>query len=151
MIEQEWLWATAGSVFLLAEIFLGTQFFLFFMGISCYLSALVFFMYPEISYELSLVIVGFFFCLSPCIWFVYFRPYYKARGDHGDVNDALYGLKGHVITLEDDMNAGKAKVTIKHSLWDIRSISGQNFKAGESVKVVDIDGVILLVEKHQDQ
>ena len=147
MIEQEWVWATAGSILLLIEIFLGTQFFLFFMGISCYLSALVFYMYPDISYSQSLLVIAFFFCLSPAVWFKFFKPYFVRRGNNSDVNSALVGLKGHSITLENDMQSGRVKVRIKHSLWDVKSVNGESYKAGDNIKVVDIDGVTLIVEK----
>lgn len=150
LMDKVWIWASLGSLFLMAEIFLGTQFFLFFIATAFYLSAIVFYFYPQISFEGSLFVVAFFSCLSPLIWFIYFRPYFRAKmGQGGDVNHALIGLKGHVITLDKNMDSGISKVKIKHSLWDIRSEDGTNYKAGDKVKVIAIEGVTLIVDKEQ--
>lgn len=147
MIDTLWILAIIGSFLLLAEIFLGTQFFLFFIGIAFYMGALTITLLPQLSFEMSLVLLAFYCCLLPALWFLFVRPHFRNSQQKDDVNHALVGLKDHVLTLEKTMQNGRAKVSIRHSLWDIRSEDGQNFSAGDVVQVVAIDGVTLIVKK----
>lgn len=144
-----WIWATVGSLFLLAEIFIGSHFFLFFIALAFYSSALVLYAFPTLSYSAYLFVTVVFLCVCPAIWFYFFRPYFKSQEKLADVNHALIGLKGTVIILDKDMQGGRSKVKIKHSLWEIKTPSGENFKKGQKVMVTNIEGVTLIVKEKQ--
>ncbi|NBW56572.1 NfeD family protein [bacterium] len=140
-----WLWATVGLLLLILEIFLGAQFFLFFLGSAILITAALGAIF---SWESSTITwVGAL--LSIALLFIWNRLFKGIFHPLHDVNNPLLALKGSVaeVIYGDDPIA--IKVKIGHTLWSARSADHKKMKKGDTVQVVGIEGVRLIVKSLQ--
>ena len=136
-----WHWWVLGILLVTLEIFAPSTFFLW-LGISAGIVGVVMLALPEMSWELQLIL----FALLAVATIFAGRRYFRRNPIQTDkplLNRRAEQYVGRVFTLEEPVINGIGKVHVDDSTW---RVSGPDLPAGEQVKVVAADGVILKVE-----
>ena len=136
-----WHWLGAGIVCLIAELFAAGAFFLG-MGISAIVVAGMLWVDPSIDWKVQVTVFGVIAIISILIG----RRYMKSRPIESDrplLNERGRQYVGRLFTLEEPIKDGRGRVRVDDSTW---KISGPDMEAGRQIKVVDTDGVVLMVE-----
>jgi membrane protein implicated in regulation of membrane protease activity len=137
-----WGWMIIGAMLFGAELFaIDAQFYLVFLGISAALVGLFGLSgiaMPEWAQWLS------FAALSLISMFTFRKALYmKIRGDAPGFKD---GLAGERIKIKDDLSAGgTGSVDFRGSTWKVRNVGSKLIPAGETVLVVNSEGLTLNV------
>ena len=135
-----WYWLIAAVILIVLEMVIPAAYFLWMGAASLVLGLLTFFM-PEMIWLVQVVI---FLLLSIVSLLIYKKYETKHETDVPHLNRRGAQYIGHVFTLEESIINGVGKVKIGDTLW---RVSGSDQAAGSNVKVINTDGVILLVEK----
>jgi membrane protein implicated in regulation of membrane protease activity len=135
-----WHWLLLGLGLLCAEMLLTTEFVLLWMGVSAIVVGLLTMLLP-LNWQTELVLFG---VLSIVSYFTYrkFRP--TIENDKPTLNRRGHSYVGRVFTLSAPIVNGIGKVHVDDSQW---RVSGQDTPAGNSVRVVEVDGTTLKVER----
>jgi membrane protein implicated in regulation of membrane protease activity len=137
-----WLWATVGLLLFVLEIFLGAQFFLFFLGsaalITSGLGALFLLKGRALLLIFSVLALSLLF-----LWSLFFK---NMNHKNTDVNNPLILMKGSFGLVVQSDYAGEMKIKVGHTLWSARSVTHKKISKDVKVKIVGLDGLILLVE-----
>lgn len=137
-----WHWWILGGAFLLLEAFVSGFFFVW-LAVSAAVVGVAMFVYPGMSWKIQLVI---FSILSVAI-IAAFRSYQRkhpAQTDQPELNRRSRQYIGRSFTLGDPIVNGTGSLRVDDSTW---RIVGEDMPAGETITVVDVDGVLLKVEK----
>ncbi|EGU35916.1 putative activity regulator of membrane protease YbbK [Vibrio ichthyoenteri ATCC 700023] len=139
-----WHWLALGLALLAAEL-LGAAGYLLWLGISALLVGALLSWLP-MSWQLQWVSFGVFSLGTTWLWW---RRQLK-QDQQGDaartLNQKDKQLVGQVITLEDAIPAGKSRIRIADTTWS--AYCEQALPEGSVVKVVDIDGITLIIKPH---
>lgn len=136
-----WHWWILALGLIIAETLLPGTFFLW-MGLSAVVMGLVAWIIPSLSWELQLMLFALLSLASIGLW----RRWQKRHPDQTDqpmLNRRGEQYIGRVFELETAIENGYGKVRVGDSLW---RVSGDDAQAGQRVRVVAADGVILVVE-----
>ena len=136
-----WHWWVAGLVLLVLEVFAPGAIFLW-MGVAAGVAGTALLAMPELSLESQLLIFSAISVVSVVVWR---RVIHKedAVTDQPALNQRSAQYIGRVFTLETAIENGTGTVNVDDSRWNVR---GPDLAAGTKIKVVAVDGVILLVE-----
>ena len=137
-----WHWWILGGLFLLLEAFVSGFFFVW-LAVSAAVVGLAMLLYPEMDWRIQLVI---FSVLSVGIIAVFrvFQRRHPARTDQPELNRRSRQYIGRSFTLGEPIVNGVGSLRVDDSTW---RIVGDDMPAGETITVVDVDGVLLKVEK----
>lgn len=136
-----WHWWVLGILLVTLEIFAPSAFFLW-LGISAGIVGVVMLAIPEMSWELQLIL----FALLAVIAIFAGRRYFRRnpiQTENPLLNRRAEQYIGRVFTLKEPVVNGVGKVHVDDSTW---RVSGPDLPAGEQVKVIAADGVILKIE-----
>lgn len=136
-----WHWWIAAGLLLIIELSVPTFFFMW-MGIAAALVGLMLLVMPGMPLELQLVLFVVLSLITIIIWRRY-RENNPITTDHPLLNQRGQQYVGRVFTLQEPIVNGAGKVNVDDSTWRVR---GADLSAGEKVKIVDVDGVVLIVE-----
>ena len=142
------IWAIAGFIFLFMEIALPSMFFLP-LGGAAFFSAVAAFIYPD-----NYWVQGLVFALFALIFFLSLRPFMRKKPSA----DELTGIEAKYIgqsaqVVKDIASAhtdGIGVIKIYGETWQARSCNGEEIKAGEMVKIVRNESLIMFVEKCEE-
>lgn len=139
---NHWFWFVVALVLLGLEMAIPGVIFLWLAIAGAIVGALVF-MVPSMSWEVQVIIFSILGVISVFLG----RNYLKKNpitSEDEQLNDRGARYIGHKYKLERAMVNGEGKVRIGDSLWLVRG----DFDAdiGITVKVINSDGVILIVE-----
>ena len=141
-----WHWVVLGVVLTLLELAV-PAFFLVWFGVGAIIVGLVVLAFPQLSFAWQVLVwiacsVAFIW-----LWFKVFKPgSYKTRA--GTSKGAVVGEIGLVIRDIRPFEKGQIrfqKPVLGDEVWE--SIADEEIKAGERVKVLDVEGNILKVGK----
>ncbi|RXJ72113.1 hypothetical protein CS022_17745 [Veronia nyctiphanis] len=135
-------WLAFGLLLLIAEL-LGTGGYLLWMGISALIVGALMNFIP-MSWQLQWMSFG---ALSLATTWLWWRRQLKSdqTGDASrKLNQKESQLVGQEITLDEDVVVGTNRVKLGDTTWSARS--SVEITAGSRVKVVDVDGIILVIE-----
>ena len=138
-----WHWFVAGFALLIAEVVLGTGYFLIFVGAGALVVGVLAWAMPGlVGWQAQLVLFG---VLSVASFFVWrrFSPGNPAS-DQPALNRRGQSYVGRTFTLGAPIVNGVGKLHVDDSQW---RISGADAEAGAQVKVVAVDGATLKVER----
>lgn len=142
-----WHWIVAGIALMLAEIFIGSFFILWF-GAAAVVTGLVVAAVPSLDPVIQVITWGVLSTALAVAWFKYLKPLSKDRTKAGLSKEALQGEIGQVI----DAPNGDSKGTIRfpapllgNDEWLI--ISEDSLVIGDRVSVIDLSGNALIVKK----
>jgi membrane protein implicated in regulation of membrane protease activity len=142
---NQWHWFGFAVIFIMFELIVGASFFLLWTGISAALIGVTLVLYPSLPWEFQFIL---FSCISfACIifWHIHLK-HIATKGGEPKLNRRSAQFVGRVVTLSEPIVNGRGKIHIEDSFW---RIEGPDLPAGTLVKVIDTDGVILRVIKHE--
>ncbi|ANS84727.1 Inner membrane protein YbbJ [Vibrio scophthalmi] len=137
-----WHWLALGLALLAAEL-LGAAGYLLWLGISALLVGLLLSLLP-LSWQLQWVSFGAFALVTTWLWWRRQLKQDQESDESRTLNQKEKQLVGQVITLEEDIPAGKSRIRIADTTWS--AYCEQSLPAGTVVKVIGIDGITLIIQ-----
>jgi len=142
-----WHWIVFGVVLVLLEIVISTFFILWF-GLAAILVGLLLFAVPELALHWQIVAWTVLSAALAAAWFKYLKPLSVDRTKAGLSREAIVGEVGQVIQAPSEERRGRLRFSVPvlgAEEWTI--ISREPVAAGDRVRVVDVAGNALVVEK----
>ncbi|MCY9802302.1 NfeD family protein [Vibrio scophthalmi] len=136
-----WHWLALGLALLAAEL-LGAAGYLLWLGISALLVGLLLSLLP-LSWQLQWVSFGAFALVTTWLWWRRQLKQDQESDESRTLNQKEKQLVGQVITLEEDIPAGKSRIRVADTTWS--AYCEQSLPAGTVVKVIGIDGITLII------
>lgn len=135
-------WVIIGVVFFIIEVSTFTLLFLWF-AIASMVMAAILFVFPNMALSSQLLAFAILATLAVVAWHFFFKDKQKTMGDN-KMNNRAMRYVGQTVTLVEPVENGFSKVKIDDSLWRVRCDVA--LTVGDSVKIVDADGVVLIAE-----
>ena len=135
-----WAWIIIGLLLLALELTAPGQIFLW-LGLSAIVVGLIGFA-ADLPWQADLIIFGVLSLVSV----IAYRKYASGRTEASDrpfLNRRTSGLVGREFALHQAIDHGEGKIRVNDTLWRVR---GPDLPQGTRVKVVGVDGALLLVE-----
>lgn len=137
-----WHWMALGVALAAVETVLPGAFFLW-LGIAAIVTGLVKLIIPGMGIEGQAIVFAVCAVVSTIIWLMLWRRR-PIDSDKPDLNERGERMIGRQLTLEEPMTNGEGTAKVGDTMWRIR---GPDFVRGTRVKVVDVDGTVLIVDK----
>ncbi len=144
---EYWHWVVFGVLLVLSEIAL-TTFFIFWFGIAAIVVGAVLFFLPELSLSWQIFIWTILSSVLAFFWFKYLKPLSIDRTKAGLSREAILGEVGQVISVPSADKRGRLRFPapiLGADEWLI--ISSDQLGEGDRVRVKDVSGNTLIVEK----
>ncbi|KRT53678.1 NfeD family protein [endosymbiont of Ridgeia piscesae] len=137
-----WHWLILGVLLVILEIF-SPGVFLIWMGLAAGLVGLLLLAFPELGWHYQLL--GFaLFSVASILAARSFLLRHPIQTDQPTLNRRGEQYLGRSFTLEDPIINGEGKIRVDDTTWKIR---GNDCPGGSQIKVIGVDGVVLLVEQ----
>ena len=137
-----WHWWILGAIFVVLEI-VAPGVFLLWLGVAATIVGLVVLAAPALGGELQAILFAVL-----AVGNVYLAWRFLGRNrettDHPDLNRRGRELIGRSFTLTEPIANGRGRLKVGDSLW---AVAGPDLAAGTAVKVVELDGTVLKVER----
>lgn len=137
-----WHWMALGVALAALETVVPGAFFLW-LGIAAIVTGLFKLIFVGMGWEGQAIIFAVCAVVSTIIWLMLWRRR-PIDTDKPLLNDRGEQMVGRRITLEEAMVNGEGMAKIGDTIWKIR---GPDFVRGAQVKVVDVQGTVLIVDK----
>lgn len=142
-----WHWIVFGVLLMLSEIML-TTFFILWFGVAAILLGAVLFFLPAISLNWQVFIWTILSSTLAFAWFKYLKPLSIDRTKAGLSREAIVGEVGQVIMAPSGERRGRMRFPVPILGADEWTIIAKTPVAdGDRVRVVDVSGNALMVEK----
>lgn len=135
-----WAWVIIGMLLLGLELLAPGQIFIW-LGLSAIVVGLIGFV-ADLPWQADLIIFGVLSLISV----IAYRKYASGRTEASDrpfLNRRTSGLIGREFALHQGIDHGQGKISVNDTLWRVR---GPDLPQGTRVKVVGVDGALLIVE-----
>ncbi|OEE45404.1 NfeD family protein [Vibrio anguillarum] len=143
-----WHWLALGLVLVALEL-LGTAGYFLWLGISALIVGLIFAMLP-ISWQLQWMAFASLSLVTTWLWW---RKQFKSDHDGDetrDLNQKQKQLIGQTARLKESFQEGATfRLQLGDTTWTAKC--QQNLEADVVVKVVDVEGIVLIVEPKESQ
>jgi len=142
-----WHWIVFGILLMLSEIVLNTFFILWF-GVAAVLVGVMLFIAPAVPLSWQIFIWTLLSSALAFAWFRYLKPLSVDRTKAGLSREAIVGQVGQVISAPDGDRRGMMRFSVPvlgADEWTI--ISTEPLAGGDRVRVVDVSGNTLVVER----
>lgn len=136
-----WHWFIGAGVLLIIEMLLPVFFFLWVAAAAVVTGVLVL-IFPGMSTQWQLILFALLSVLSIVIWWK-MRLTESNKPQTSSLNRRGHQYIDRVFTLDAPIENGVGKVSVDDSTW---KINGPELPAGQKIKVVDVDGVVFIVE-----
>lgn len=136
-----WYWLIAAVILIALEMLIPAVYMLA-MGVGALLVGTVMFFIPTIPWLVQVIIFSVVSVVSVIVYKGYLKKN-KTETDTPHLNRRSEQYVGRVFTLAEPIVNGVGKVKIGDSMWKVR---GEDMEVGKNVKVIDADGVVLMVE-----
>ncbi len=136
-----WHWLILAVVMIILEILIPGAYFLW-MGISAIFIGGLMYIFPEMAFLIQILI----FAILSVIAVMMYRSYRKKNPlvtDEPTLNRRGEKYIGQSFTLKEPIVNGVGKIKVDDSTWKIK---GFDIDAGETVRVVAVEGTTLIVE-----
>lgn len=141
-----WHWLSIAGILLIIELLLGAEFLLW-LAFPAIASAGVSYVAPDMDWRVQVLLYIVFSAASLVIWYKFFYGKKLKVTDQPHLNQRQNQFIGRQFTLVETLINDEGKIIVDDSQWRVRIVDGaQNAKKGNKVKVIDVDGMILLVE-----
>ena len=137
-----WHWMALGVALAAVETVVPGAFFLW-LGIASIVTGLVKLIVPGMGWEGQAIVFGVCAVCSTVIWIILWRRR-PIDTDKPLLNDRGERMVGLQLTLDEGMSNGEGMAKVGDTMWKIR---GPDFVRGTRVKVVDVKGTVLIVDK----
>lgn len=143
MMIEYWHWVVFGLLMITLEVMAPGAFFLW-VGIAAFILGGTVFLLPFTSLTVQLILFGILALLSTIVGRRVMRIVTSTAAP-SLLNRRGQQFVGQVIALDAPIVNGQAHITVGDSKWRVK---GPDLPAGTVVKVVDVDGnVLIVVEK----
>ena len=142
-----WHWIVFGVALMLSEIAL-TTFFILWFGVAAIVVGVLLFFVPAISVSGQIFLWTVLSSVLAFAWFKYLKPLSIDRTKAGLSREAIVGEVGQVIVAPAGERRGRMRFSVPvlgADEWTI--IAKEPVVDGDRVRVVDVSGNALLVEK----
>jgi len=136
-----WHWWMLAGLLLILELTAPAFFFLW-LAIAASAVGLILLIFPAMPIEAQLVLFSIASIVSVFAWRKY-RESHPLKSDQPYLNRRGHQYIGRVFNLSTAISNGEGKVTVDDSTWRVK---GPDLPVGTSIKVMDVDGVIFIVE-----
>ncbi|MEJ2454759.1 MAG: NfeD family protein [Candidatus Thiodiazotropha sp.] len=144
---EYWHWIVFGVLLVLSEIAL-TTFFILWFGVAAIIVGGILFFAPSLALSWQIFIWTLLSTLLAVAWFKYLKPLSIDRTKAGLSREAIVGEIGQVISVPGEERRGRMRFPapiLGTDEWQI--ISSDSLAIGDRVRVKDVSGNSLLVEK----
>ena len=144
---EYWYWIVFGVLLMLSEIALASFFVLWF-GVAAIVVGVVLFFFPVLSLNAQILLWTILSILLAAAWFKYLKPLSTDRTKAGLSREAIVGEVGQVISVPIENRRGRIRFpapVLGADEWEI--ISSEDLAEGDRVRVKDVSGNSLMVEK----
>ncbi len=138
-----WHWLALGLLLLCGEL-LGTAGYMLWLGISAMLVGILMTFIP-MSWQLQWVSFGVFSLVLTWLWWRKQLKQDASSDQQRDLNQKQKQLIGQTARLEEDILRGRCRIKLGDTTWAAQS--DQDLPAGTLVKVIDVDGITLFIDK----
>lgn len=142
-----WHWIVFGVLLVLSEIALSTFFILWF-GLAAVVVGLILFLSPNLDLSWQIFIWTLLSAAMAVLWFKYLKPLSIDRTKAGLSRESIVGEVGQVLQVPVENRRGRMRFPaplLGTDEWQI--ISSDPLSEGERVRVKDVSGNTLIVEK----
>jgi len=136
-----WHWWILGVGLIILEVFAPGAIFLW-MGIAAGLVGVMLMFFPDISWQIQFIIFSILSVASIVVWHYYLKKN-PTQTDQPTLNKRGHQYIGRTFTLEEAIVNNVGKIKVDDSTW---KVEGEDCEIGTQIKVVDVDGVVLLVK-----
>jgi len=136
-----WHWLILAVVMIILEILIPGAYFLW-MGVSAIFVGALMYIFPEMVFLVQILI----FAVLSVISVMMYRSYRKKNPvitDEPALNRRAEQYVGQSFTLKEPIVNGEGKIKVDDSTW---KITGTDIDAGETVRVIAVEGSTLIVE-----
>ncbi len=137
-----WHWWILGVALIILEIFAPGAIFMW-MGIAAGIVGFILMLFPDISWQVQFFIFSLLSVASIVVWYFYLKKN-PTKTEQPTLNKRGHQYVGRTFTLEEAIVNNIGKIKVDDSIW---KIEGDNCEVGSQIKVTDVDGVVLKVEK----
>ncbi|MBL4837811.1 MAG: NfeD family protein [Kordiimonadaceae bacterium] len=143
--NADWLWWSAGVLLLAGEMVIPGVYLLW-IGLASLVTGVAAWLMPEMGFEGHGLI---FAALAAVSVFIGNHFFYKNTADDGEAKVNTRGQKhvGKVYLAAEAFENGRGHVSVGDSRW---LAQGPNAKVGEKMRVIAVNGTILMVEAVDD-
>ena len=143
MVQIEfWHWLALGVALAALETIVPGAFFLW-LGIAAVATGLVKLIFSGMAWEGQAIVFAICAVVSTVIWLMLWR-HRPIDTDKPELNVRGERMMGMQITLDEPITNGEGTAKFGDTMWRIR---GPDFVRGTRVKVVDVHGTVLIVDK----
>lgn len=138
---EYWHWWIFAVVLIILEVFSPGAFFMW-MGAAAGITGLTLFVAPDVSWQMQFVI----FAVTSIIAILVGKTFFNrtaANTDDPTISTLETDLIGNVYKVEQSITNGSGRIQVGESTW---KAEGPDCDVGSSVKVVRVQGAILVVE-----
>ena len=151
LMLQPWHWFILGVLLIIAEMFL-MSFAALWFGVGAILVSVLLWLFPSMGFAAQMITWVILSVIITLLWFKFIKPLSIDKTKAGLSREATLGQVGMVIATGLDHE----HITVRFSLpvlgsdeWKCRSTEA--VQVGERVRVIDILGNDLLVQRHSSQ
>ncbi len=138
-----WHWLAFALILGILDVVLGVNFLFVWCGLAAALVGVLLLLIPKLTWEFQFLIFGIGVLASLFGW-RHLNKKTDKKTDQPELNRRARQYIGRTFTLDVPIINGRGKVRVDDSQW---VVEGVDMEVGATVKVVDVDGVILKVEK----
>ena len=137
-----WYWWVAAAVLVVLEIFAPGVIFIW-LAIAAGIVGVISLAVPSLDWRIAALIFAVLSVAAIVAYRIYLRRRPTATEDT-TLNRRGEQYVGRVFTLVDAIEAGSGRIKVGDSTW---RVEGDDLPAGKRVKVIEVDGVVLRVER----
>ena len=137
-----WHWLVLALLLIIVELIAPTAIFLWF-AVAAVIIGLILLLFPDVNWETQLILFSVLSIAAIIAWRFYVKKHPPADNEYPTLNRRGEELVGRVFTLEEDIIDNYGKIRVDDTMWKIR---GLDIGAGNRVRVVEVDGTVLVVQ-----
>lgn len=137
-----WHWWVLAVALIVLEVFAPGAVFIW-MGVAAAVVGVILLIAPDLGWEYQFMVFSILSVVAIAAWKVYQRKH-PTETDRPTLNRRGEQYVGRTFTLDEPIVNGLGKIRVDDSTW---KIEGADCAAGTLVKVIGVEGTILMVEK----
>lgn len=138
-----WHWFAFALLLVIIDVVTGANFLFLWGGIAAALVGILLLIMPKMTWEFQFMIFGLGVMSSILVWYFFLRKHRKVT-DQPKLNLRNEQYIGRIFNLDEAIINGRGRIRAGDTWW---KVSGEDLPIGTRVKIIGVEGVILLVEK----
>lgn len=138
-----WHWFALALILAILDVVIGANFLFVWCGFAAAIVGIVLLIFPMMPWEYQLCLFGVGVLASLFLWRFYSKRVFKSFKPN-TLNQRSRQYIGRLFTLETEITNGVGRIRVEDTIW---RVEGPDLPVGTQVKVIDVDGVVLKVQK----